>query len=226
MIRKNVKLKELNRSEIYRYLGYKNTPDDIVRGIIDECEDKIISILTGAYSWDIFDIAESKDGVEVLNTELVLTGQSIKTHLTGCKKVVLLCATLGVEADKLIRQMEFKDMAKALVLDTAASVAIEQICDEAEHEIKSNFNNWYMTYRFGVGYGDLSLNYEHIILDILSAGKHIGLYSSENDTLIPRKSVVCIIGLCDKPLQKGQKGCITCNMMDRCSFRKQGLKCS
>ncbi len=226
MVRKNVQLGKLNRSELHRYLGYKNTPDDIVRGIIDECEEKIISSVRPAYIWDYFDIEDKSIGMSVEGTELLLKGESIRKHLAGCHRAVLLCATLGVEADRLIRQTEIRDMAKALIMDTTASVAIEQICDKAEQDIKECFSDCYMTYRFGVGYGDLSLNHEHLMLDILNAGKNIGLYSNESDILTPRKSVVCVIGLSDKPLKKGQKGCATCNMIDRCSYRKQGLSCS
>ena len=40
MKKTNIRLDKVNRDELYRYVG---TPDDNVRGIIDECEEKIIS---------------------------------------------------------------------------------------------------------------------------------------------------------------------------------------
>lgn len=232
MIERNVKLDKLNRDELYRYLGYKgNTPDDIVRGIVDKSEEKLISIVKPAYIWSEFQVRElTEDGVykgmEVVGTELILQGNSIRKHLTGCDKLVLICATLSIEADKLIRQTEINDMAEALIVDTAASVAIEQVCDIVEEQVKNSYPDKYMTYRYGVGYGDLPLEQEPIILNILNAGKHIGLYCSEANILTPRKSVVCMIGLSDNPLPKGQKGCATCNMIKNCSYRKQGLSCN
>ncbi len=232
MISKQITLSKLNRDELHRYLGYKgNAPDDIVRGIIDECEGMIFDIVKPAYICRSFGIIEKYDdyeykGIEIVGTDLVLEGNSIKKHLKGCNNAILMCATLSVGIDKLIRQIEIKDMAKALILDMAASVAIEQVCEIAENNIKMTYPDKYMTYRFGIGYGDLPLYHEKMILDILSADKMIGLSCNDANILIPRKSVVCIVGLSDKPMAKGQKGCATCNMQNKCSYRMQGLSCA
>lgn len=233
MLNRQIKLEQLNRDELYRYLGYKadNTPDEIVRGIIDKCEEKLFKSVRPTYVYKEFPVNELYEnsvykGIELVGTRLVLEGESIRKHLIGCSHAVLLAATLSAEADRLIRQCEIKDMAEALIMDTAASVAIEQVCDQAEADMRSEYADKYMTYRFGVGYGDLPLEHEGMILDILNAGKLMGLYSSESNILTPRKSVVCVIGISDKPLPKGQKGCATCNMREKCSYRKQGLSCS
>ena len=232
MINKQVTLSKLNREELYRYLGYRgNTPDDMVCGIIDKCEEKLFNVIKPAYICKVFDIRENfvdglYKGIECIGTNLILEGESIRKHLSGCKQAVLISATLSVEADKLIRQTEIKDMAEALIVDAEASVAIEQVCEIAEEQIRESFSDKYMTYRFGVGYGDLPLYHENMILDILNAGKLIGLYCSEANILTPKKSVVCIVGLSDEPMKKGQKGCATCNMRMECSYRKQGLNCS
>lgn len=232
MINKQVLLSKLNREELYRYLGYRgNTPDDIVRGIIDKSEEKLFKVIKPAYICKVFDIREafcenSYKGIECVGTDLILEGESIRKHLSGCKQAVLMSATLSIEADKFIRQTEIKDMAEALIVDTAASVAIEQVCEIAEENIRECFPDKYMTYRFGVGYGDLPLYHEKMILDILNAGKYIGLFCNEANILTPRKSVVCLVGLSDKSMPKGQKGCATCDMKKACSYRKQGLSCS
>lgn len=233
MISKNIKLEKLNRNELYRYLGYGvgDTPDNVVRGIIDKYEEKLFNVVRPAYVCEAFDIREYfangvYTGVELIGTDLILEGESIRKHLSDCTQAVLMCATLSGEADKLIRLTELKDMAEALIADTAASVAIEQVCNIAEADIKEHFPEKYMTYRFGVGYGDLPLEHESMILNILNAGKLIGLYCTQANILTPRKSVVCIVGLSDKPIPKGQKGCTTCNMREGCRYRRQGLSCS
>ena len=116
-------------------------------------------------------------------------------------------------------------MAKAVVVDAYASVAIEQVCNKAEEEIMSYLPDRYFTYRFGVGYGDLPLELEKDILDVLQTSKTIGLCVTEANILTPIKSVVCIIGISEYPMDKGQKGCTTCNLKDTCKYRKQGLNC-
>ena len=222
MKKTNISLEKVNRDELYRYIG---TPDDIVRGIIDESEKEFISIVKPCYTWELFDIEEGTEGVVVIGTDVVLIGESIRMHLKNCNKVALLAATLTNEADKLIRKYQVNDMAKALIVDAYASVAIEQICDMAEEDINSYIPNHYLTYRFGVGYGDLPLDLEKDILQVLQAHKRIGLCATEANILTPMKSVVCIIGISETPMDRGQKGCTTCNLKETCKFRKQGLNC-
>ncbi len=231
MINKQIALSKINREELYRYLGYKgNTPDDVIMDIIAEYEQRLFKTVKPAYIFKVFDIAEKIEdcdykGIEFFGTDLLLEGNSIRKHLAGCDKAVLLAATLSVEVDKLIRQTELKDMTKALITDTLASVAIEQVCEMAESNIKEYFKDKYLTYRYGVGYGDLPLYHERMILDILNASKLIGLYCSDLNILTPRKSVVCVVGVSNSPMPKGQRGCITCNMSKVCDYKKRGLNC-
>lgn len=222
MKKTNISLEKVNRDELYRYIG---TPDDIVRGIIDESEKEFLSIVKPCYTWELFDVENVEDGILVTGTDVILTGNSIKTHLKGCKRIVLLAATLSNEADKIIRKYQINHMAKAVIIDAYASVAVEQVCDMAEEDILSYMPNHYLTYRFGVGYGDLPLELEQDILQVLQASKSIGLCVTEANILTPIKSVVCIIGISDTPMDTGQKGCVTCNIKDTCKYRKQGLNC-
>ena len=62
--------------------------------------------------------------------EGLLSGDDIRRHLQGCEQCVLFGATLGPQADALIRRAQVDDMAKALWLDAAASAAIEEVCDD------------------------------------------------------------------------------------------------
>ena len=222
MKKTNISLEKVNRDELYRYIG---TPDDIVRGIIDESEKEFISLVKPCYVWKIFDIKNVPEGVTAIGTNVVLTGESIKKHLQGCKKIVMLAATLTNEADKIIRKYQVNDMAKAVIIDAYASVAIEQVCDMAEEEMISYMPNYFFTYRYGVGYGDLPLELENDILDVLQGYKNIGLCATEANILTPVKSIVCIIGISETPMDKGQKGCISCNLKDTCKYKKQGLNC-
>ena len=222
MKKTNISLSKVNRDELYRYIG---TPDDLVRGIIDKCEEELFLAVKPAYVWQIFDIVHESVGIKVLNTDIVLPGESIKKHLKGCNRMVMLAATLSGEADKIIRKYQVSDMAKAVIADSIASTAIEDVCNMAEEEIKGYIPDKFFTYRFGVGYGDLPLSLEQDIIRVLDASKAIGLCATDANILTPLKSVVCVIGISDIPLEKGQKGCTTCNMKDSCKFRKQGMNC-
>ena len=223
MKKTNISLSKVNRDELYRYIG---TPDDIVRGIIDKCEEELLKYVKPGYVWKMFDIEHQEIGVKVKGADVYLTGESIKKHLNGCKQAIMLAATLSGEADRLVRKYQVNDMAKAVIVDAIASVAIEQVCDLAEEDIKSYIPDMFFSYRFGVGYGDLPLSLEKDIIRLLDATKAIGLCSTDSNILTPLKSVVCVIGISDKPMEKGQKGCTTCNLKNTCKYRKQGINCN
>lgn len=223
MRRTGLILEKINREELYRYIG---TPDDSVRGIVSKAEDELIKQTKPAYVWQIFDIESDKHGVKIIGTDLILKGESIKAHLNNCQKAVILAATLSGEADRLIRKYQINDMATAVIMDALSSVAIEQICNRAEEDIKSYVEDCFLTYRYGVGYGDFPIEQESDILNIINSSKNIGLCVTKDNILTPLKSVVCVIGVSDNKLDKGQKGCTTCNMKNTCPYRIQGLNCA
>lgn len=101
--------------------------------------------------------------------EGLLSGEDIRRHLQGCERCVLFGATLGPQADALIRRAQVDDMAKALWLDAAASAAIEEVCDEAQRQIALELE-CALTARFSCGYGDLPLVIQPQFLSLLDAG--------------------------------------------------------
>ena len=152
-------------------------------------------------------------------------GCDIKKHLEGCSKAALICATLGAEADKLIRVAQISDMASAVVLDSMASVAIEQVCRQVDGLIAELFPESYLTFRFSPGYGDYPIELQKTFLLILDAPRKIGLSASENSLLIPSKSVTAIAGISDKPIEKKRRGCAVCSLRETCRYRRNGDHC-
>ena len=78
------------------------------------------------------------DGTELPCEELIV-GEDIRRHLRGCNRAVLLGATLGTEVDRLLRVSQIRDMARAVVLDSLASVAIEQVCCQADELLAAKY---------------------------------------------------------------------------------------
>lgn len=222
-----IKLNCINKVEALRYMGYGNKePDNITSAIINECEGKLLNAVRPFYTCEIFDISHTDEGIEVLNTPLLLKGGSAKSHLQGCKKIVLMAATLGIGADRLIKKYQVSDLSRALACDALASAAIEQVCNCAEEEIKEKVSPLYMTWRFSPGYGDLPLNIQPEFLTVLGAHKKIGLTVTDSLIMLPSKSVTAFIGLSEKPLEKKRRGCAICNLRNTCNFRKRGERCA
>lgn len=211
----SVTIEGLNQKEALRYMGMGNAPaNETILRELQSCEAELLAVIKPRYTYKVFETAG-----------LDLPGDSIRAHLEGCEKVVFLCATIGTEADRFIRQAELLDMSKALMADTLASVAVEQVCEKAEVQIHGQMPDWYMTWRFGVGYGDFPLTYQPVFLRMTDAGRQLGVSLTQSNILIPRKTVTCCIGLSRQPVTKEKKGCGSCNLKGSCAFRKRGERC-
>ena len=221
-----MKLEKIDRAEAFRYMGHKggDVPESMT-AIADECERQLLAAVSPKFVYAVFDIVPVKNGVAFGGTPLVLKGSDIAAHLKDCEKCVLFAATLGAGADRTIRSYESEAMEKAVVTDCLASAAIEQVCDEAEKEIYEKLSGMHFTWRFSPGYGDLPLDVQADLLNVLNAQKRIGLTATESQILIPRKSVTAVIGVSEREIAKGRRGCAVCNVRDKCEFRKSGMHC-
>ncbi|HCA05459.1 MAG TPA: hypothetical protein DEO32_06150 [Ruminococcaceae bacterium] len=211
-----ITLENLSRGEALRYLGGANAePDKKMLSLLDECEEQVIRRASPKYLYTPLDLPCSE----------LEAGNDIKNHLSGCKKAVLMCATLGADIDKLIRVNQITNLARAVVLDSFASVAIEQVCDKAELEIAEKFPGYYLTFRFSPGYGDYPISLQKYFLTKLDARRKIGLSVNESSILIPSKSVTAVIGLSENPVEQKRRGCAVCNLRKTCRYRKRGEHC-
>ena len=156
-----------------------------------------------------------------LSCGLLLPGRDLKRHLEGCERAALFCATLGAGVDRLIRRWESVDMARALALDGCAAAAAEELCDQIERAIQSEFPGCSFPYRFSPGYGDLPLEEQGRLLALLDASRRIGLTLTAGGMLVPVKSVVALAGLrpdkTDSSVSCGGK-CGSCAKTD-CPYR-------
>ncbi len=233
MITESLKLEKLNRKEALRYLGYSGEKlDKTIEHLIDICEEKVLTSAKPRYVYKVCNIMTTESeinknhGIMVEGCNLVLTGESIKKHLKGCDMAVLMAVTLSDSIDRLIRITQVEDMAKAVIVDSLSSVAVEQVCDKVEHMIRQAYPDKYQTFRFGIGYGDLSILLQKDFLNALNAPKRIGLNVNASCMLTPTKSVTAIIGLSDNPIEKTARGCQTCNMREQCNIRQKGGHCN
>ena len=211
-----IELEKLNRNEAVRYLGGAgirlNYRMDV---LMDECEKAVLEKASPKYLY------VEKD----LPCPQIMGGKDIESHLNGCEKAIVMCATVGSEVDKLIRISQISDMARAVVMDSLASVAVEQVCNAFDKIIAEKYSDYNMTFRFSPGYGDYPIELQKIILQMLDAPKKIGLCTNDNFLLTPTKSVTAVLGLSKNSIERKKRGCVICNMRDTCKFRRKGLHC-
>ena len=211
-----ITLQSLNKAEAVRYLGGAGVaPNDAMNALLDDCERELLSVIDAKYLYRVIDLPCGE----------LTQGQDIKKHLAGCQRAAVLCATLGAGVDRLLRVSQIADMSRAVVLNSLAAAAIEQVCDEAERLIAERVSEPYFTFRFSPGYGDYPIGLQKTFLRLLDAPRKIGLSVSESCLLVPAKSVTAIAGLSDRPVEQRRRGCAVCSLRKTCQYRKNGEHC-
>lgn len=219
---------EINKDEVLRYLGYKGQiiEEDMMK-CIDECREEVKKVITPRFIYRYTDIKVQEEYIEVVNTNLILKGKDIREHLKNSKECVLMAVTIGNDIEKRTRLYEKTNLTKALILDSCATTAVEEVCDIVENKIREEaaLKGMNITFRYSPGYGDLPLDTQSSFLRTLDTVKAIGLTVSENNLLFPRKSVTAIIGIVSKKIQNKKRSCKDCSNYENCSFRREGESC-
>ena len=143
--------------------------------------------------------------------EMIINSRSLADHLRGCRRAVLLAATLGVNADMLTRKYSVQNMGKTLIAQSICADIIEKYLDDAEKEFSKadGLTGLFPVTRFSPGYGDFDIKYQKDILKTLDASR-IGLSLTDGYMLTPAKSVTAVIGFSQEKKQRAFK-CASCN---------------
>ncbi|MFQ7492135.1 MAG: hypothetical protein ACLRMH_15290, partial [Lachnospiraceae bacterium] len=134
----------INQREIYRYLGYRGiTPDDQITSMIDEVLTDLLAVihprsLYKTYQCQIIEANPKQIALSELESDfpkkIPFYSNQLAANLRGCPYVILMAATLGIEADKLLHKYELINMAKASVLQACAAAATEACCNILQQE--------------------------------------------------------------------------------------------
>ena len=148
----------------------------------------------------------------------------------ACHGARLKPETLAVTVGDAIEDMVTKrfadgEYASSVLLDAAATTAVEQLADGMEKAIKPKMaaQGYGMRWRFSPGYGDWPLDQQPELIRVTKC-ETIGISLSESKMLVPRKSVTAIIGLYkevkgSEEAAHSPNGCAACDKVD-CPSRK------
>ncbi|MCD8190324.1 MAG: vitamin B12 dependent methionine synthase, activation domain protein, partial [Clostridiales bacterium] len=190
---------------------------------IAACSRRILETARPRLTYRVFPL----DGGRLRGTDFTLEGQDTQTLLAGCGEAVLMAATLGPDVETLLMRAQVTDMAKALILDSCASTAIENVCDNFEADLTREYatRGLHLTDRFSPGYGDLPIGQQQGFCELLDTRRRIGLTVSQSGILIPRKSVTAVLGAADSPRPHRAPSCANCGLFRSCQLRKNGKTC-
>ncbi|MBE6600525.1 MAG: Vitamin B12 dependent methionine synthase activation subunit [Ruminococcaceae bacterium] len=119
--------------------------------------------------------------------------RDLAKNLADCNSIILVCATLGLEIDRLIAKYSRISPSRAVIFQAAGAAAIESVLDLFEDELRSE--GLTLKPRFSCGYGDLALSLQRDIFSALGCERAIGVTLTDSLLMSPTKSVSAIIGV-------------------------------
>ena len=220
----------INKSEVLRYLSYDGQEiDEDLDCKINKCIEETKNDIDVKYVYDIYDIVNDLDSntIQFKNTNLKLKSKDVSELLRDCDKCILMSATLGFKIEKNIRRYSYKDLTKGVIIDACATTSIEEICDLVQESILKDVSKEgkSLTMRYSPVYGDLDIRVNKDILNLLNAHRKIGVTVTDTGIMIPRKSVVALIGITDKKIVQTKRTCENCTNRDNCKFRRKAEGC-
>ena len=191
------RLDRIPRAETLQFLSWHGSfLGEEIRAELDRCEALLLRTARPRLVWRLFSL--EKDGT-LSGTDYRPAGEDVRAFLSECGSVALLAATLGAEAERVIRRAAGRDMTEALILDAAGSAAIEAVCDNFCEDLAAAMAPRYLTDRFSPGYGDMPLSDQFKLFRVLDVSRRIGVTLSDSALMIPQKSVTALIGVSDRP---------------------------
>lgn len=193
--------------ETLRYLG-NAAPDERLLALIASVEAELRDGVRprGVYRRLPIDV----EGGRVLVSGHAFESKALADTLRGCGEAFFVAATLGAEADRLLRRHAALDLPRAAVWQAACAAHLEAYVDDLEARLFAQAPGMFPRPRFSPGYGDLDISSQWAMFALLDLERRLGLSLTEACMMLPEKSVTAIIGVgrapCDAP-----RGCDACD---------------
>lgn len=215
----NYFFENINKNEILKYLGYRT--GEVPADIMEEIDEAISIVKKCARPKYVFRFFDKDD--EVLKE--IAVGRDMAELLRSSFKVILFAVTLGNEIEMEIRKLSFTNLSMSVVVDATASAAIEAFAEELDKSFQKEFSEFYLTDRFSPGYGDMPITIQNYFLTAINAKKEIGITTTAEGIMTPRKSITAIMGVSKEVQPHRHRGCENCRLFRNCEFRKRGENC-
>ena len=193
---KNYEVDNVNKREVLRYMGCKNSDNETDR-LLDDCLNELAGKLKYKTVYGIFDV--NITGEECSFLRFSVKSKDLAKTLDGCKRVIIFAATVGFEIDRLISKYSQISPSKALMFQAIGAERIEALCGLLCSDV-SNQLGVRLKNRFSAGYGDLPLSSQNDIFRVLDCTKKIGVSLNNSLLMLPTKSVTAFVGITDEKI--------------------------
>ena len=137
---------EVNRREIYRYLGIKGQqePDLQTKDLVEDCLEELERSVNCRSFYRRYPLTLLPDS-ELDFTCFKVKSRALSRNLKDCQEVILFAATLGAGVDLLLRRYSRLSMSRAVVLQACAAARIESYCNEINDKLKAEVTPHHFT---------------------------------------------------------------------------------
>lgn len=169
--------------------------DEELNKLLDEAILLMQGKLTYRVSYVCVKIDRAADGYPILPFKQHSDG--LKKNLENCSGAIIFAATIGSGIDMLIRRYERTAPAKGLIFQGMGAERVEALCDLFNDEVIAAAQKAGVKAhpRFSPGYGDLPIEVQPGVLELVDAQRRLGITLNESFLMSPSKSVTAIIGL-------------------------------
>lgn len=186
---------------IYTRLGYRSNKTRLSsrqQNMLDGCISEGLSLLNIKGAAVRVKITELKGNDLFLAEGSHIRSKGLAKLLMGCSEALIMAATGGPEIVEKIRELSVNEgMTNAVVFDAFASetvdAALDWIVSFFRYELKRE-NLEITKRRFSAGYGDLTLDNQEMIYNILRMDK-LGVHLTESYLMKPEKTVTALAGI-------------------------------
>ena len=218
---------KIGKDEVLRYLEYNGQYiDENLDCVIDDCRKITKEKINPRYTLGVYSILkENIDDsyqIKLKDSNISIKSKDLYKLLEDCNQCIVLSTTLGIDIEKQIKINSYSNLTKSIIIDACATTAIEEFCDILQSNIEDKLNKEekYITNRYSPGYGDLPIQINEDIINLLNTSKKIGLTITQDKIMIPRKSVIAIIGISENKSTYNKKSCKECSNYNRCKYKK------
>ena len=181
----------IDKNEVFRYAMCNGT-DKTINQLLDECIREAALAFNFRVSYKILPCSTSDDIIDLTFEKTHSKG--LAKALAGCEHYIVFAATVGVAVDRLIKKYSRTAPSKALLFQALGTERIECLCDLFSKEIAKELNIK-VKKRVSPGYGDIPLELQPKIFEVLECPIRLGLVLNDSLLMTPTKSVTAFIGV-------------------------------
>ena len=167
--------------------------------VMEKCRSALEAVLSYRYGYVCLPLSFPEEGLCRFGDEaLQIRSRDLYKNLRSCSRAYLLCTTVGIGVDRLLKRLRITSPAEYFITDAMASAAVESLCDVLSGRLEQTAETTWgcdCRPRYSPGYGDCGIENQKLVLDRLNAGKLLGISLNEQYFMTPVKTITAIMGI-------------------------------